>query len=232
MKAILLAAGFGTRLQPLTNTIPKCLVPVSGKPLLGIWLEKLIASGFDSFLVNTHYLSEQVEDYIGGSDYSKYVALVYENELLGTAGTLMRNLSFYGGMDGLLMHADNYCTADFNGFLYAHENRPDDCLMTMMTFRADTPSSCGIVELDDRGVVVGFHEKIECPPGDLANGAIYLLSSQLLFDLEDQYLDAADFSNDILPKLVGKIFSYESDGVFVDIGTPESYKMICDSFKE
>jgi mannose-1-phosphate guanylyltransferase len=76
-----------------------------------------------------------------------------------------------------LIHADNYCLADFTAFQQAHYNRPPECLMT---FRTDNPSSCGILELDERGVVIGFHEKVASPPGNLANGAVYILSAELL----------------------------------------------------
>ncbi|MGK7925265.1 MAG: nucleotidyltransferase family protein, partial [Spirulina sp.] len=180
MHALLLAAGYGTRLQPLTNTIPKCLVPIQGKPLLEIWLERLSQADINSFVINTHYLRDRVEKFIESSSYQDRVTLRYEPELLGTAGTLLANLDFFQGEDGLLIHADNYCLADFSTFIRAHQQRPPDCLMTMMTFRSETPSSCGIVELDDRNIVIGFHEKVQFPPGNLANGAVFLLSPQLL----------------------------------------------------
>jgi mannose-1-phosphate guanylyltransferase len=123
MRAILLAAGFGTRL-PLTNTMPKCLVPIHGQPLLGIWLERLTQAGIGPFLVNTHYLADQVEQFIAASPYRDQVTLVHESTLLGTAGTLMANLDFFQGEDGLLIHADNYCLADFREFMEAHRQRP------------------------------------------------------------------------------------------------------------
>lgn len=178
MRALLLAAGYGTRLRPLTNTIPKCLVPIKGRPLLEIWLNTLTQAGLGPFLVNTHYLADQVKEFIAASAYQDKVALSHEPMLLGTAGTLMANLSFFNGEDGLLIHADNYCLANFPAFVEAHRRRPSQCLLTMMTFRTETPSTCGIVELDAEGIVIGFHEKVASPPSNLANGAIYLLSAQ------------------------------------------------------
>ncbi|MDD3312116.1 nucleotidyltransferase family protein [Pseudodesulfovibrio sp.] len=223
MRAILLAAGFGTRLRPLTDTIPKCLVPINGRPLLDIWLDNLSRAGIGPFLVNTHYLSEQVEAYVRGSRFRNAVTLVHEPTLLGTAGTLLANADFLDGGDGLLLHADNYCKPDFAAFAAAHRARPQGCVMTMMTFRTATPSSCGIVELDERGVVVGFHEKSATPPGNLANGAIYLLSDEMLRILRADYGDAADLSTEILPHFVGRIFTYETSSFFLDIGTPATY---------
>lgn len=163
MRAILLAAGLGTRLRPLTYSVPKCLVPINGKPLLSIWLERLIEAGIGPLLINTHYLADRVNDFIRECPQHSWVSLVHECDLLGTAGTLIANLGFFKGEDGLLIHADNYCLADFRAFVRAHKARPTECLMTMMTFRTDSPSSCGIVQLDERGVVVEFHEKIASP---------------------------------------------------------------------
>lgn len=220
---MLLAAGLGTRLRPLTDTIPKCLVPIKGQPLLGIWLERLSQAGIGPFLINTHYLAEQVEAFIEASPYRKQARLVNELELHGTAGTLIANLDFFQGEDGLLIHADNYCLADFKVFQQAHANRPPDCLMTMMTFRTTDPSSCGIVELDERGVVVGFHEKVATPPGNLANGAVYILSAKLLDRLGTDLHTVADFSTEVLNRFVGYIYSYETSEVFLDVGTPETY---------
>ena len=224
MRAILLSAGLGTRLRPLSNTIPKCLVPVKGKPLLEIWLERLTQAGIGPFLVNTHYLASRVEAFIKSSSYRDKVTLVNELQLLGTAGTLIANLDFFQGQDGLLIHADNYSLADFSAFQKAHRNRPPECLMTMMTFHTTDPSSCGIVELDDRGVVIGFHEKVAKPPGNLANGAVYILSAELLERLGEELYAASDFSTEILHRFVGRIYSYKTSDVFIDVGTLENYK--------
>ena len=221
---MLLAAGFGTRLRPLTDITPKCLVTIKGQKLLGIWLESLWQAGIRSYLINTHYLAGQVIDFVESSPYRKNIKLVNENKLKGTAGTLISNLDFFQGEDGLLIHADNYCLADFSNFRKAHYNRPQECLMTMMVFRTDIPSSCGIVEVNTSGVGVGFYEKIKNPPGNLANGAVYIISSELIKILQCDYKNVRDFSNEVLPDLVGRIFCYETTDLFLDIGTPEAYE--------
>lgn len=223
MRALLLAAGLGTRLRPLTNTVPKCLVPIKGEPLLGIWLERLTQAEIGPFLINTHYLAEQVRTYIAASPHRHQISLVNEAELQGTAGTLIANLHFFNNEDGLMAHADNYCLADLKAFQQAHINRPKECLLTMMTFRTLDPSSCGIVELDERGVVTGFHEKVQNPPGNLANGAVYILSKKLLSMLCVEFKNAKDFSTEVMSQLVGRIYSYETPDLLLDIGTTETY---------
>jgi mannose-1-phosphate guanylyltransferase len=227
MKALLLAAGFGSRLRPLTDSVPKCLVPIGGRPLLEIWLSKLARAGIGPYLINTHYLNERVESFVTASEYAKDVSLVRENILLGTAGTLKANLGFFNGRDGLLVHADNYCDADIRCFVDAHRSRPKHCQMTMMTFRTDTPSSCGIVELDHHGVVQAFHEKSTTPPGDLANGPVYILSAELLRRMDIDFRNAVDFSTQVIPRLMGRIYAHEVSEIFLDIGTPESYEQAC-----
>jgi len=223
MRALLLAAGLGTRLRPLTDTIPKCLVPVKGQPLLDIWLERLTEAGVGPFLVNTHYLVDKVVAFIETSAFREQVTLVHEKEMLGTAGTLVANIDFFKGQDGMLIHADNYCLADLTAFRKAHINRPSECVMTMMTFQTDTPSACGIVELDERGVVIGFHEKVLNPPGNLANGAVYILSSDFLACMGNNFQTLNDFSTDVLHRFVGQIYTYQTNDVFVDVGSPLGY---------
>lgn len=226
MRALLLAAGLGTRLRPLTDTTPKCLMPVRGKPLLDIWLEDLSRAGVGPFLVNTHYLAEHVRRYVAESRFADQVQLVHEPELLGTAGTLNRNLDFFADGEGLLIHADNYCEADLAAFLRAHETRPAGCVMTMMTFATSNPSACGIVELDPRGVVIGFHEKKPDPPGNLANGAVYILSAELIELMRTRFAAATDFSTEVIPQLVGRIHTYETRETFVDIGSVAAYEAL------
>lgn len=223
MRAILLAAGFGTRLRPLTDFLPKCLVPIRGRPLLDIWLDKLTREGFGPFLINTHYLSEKVEGFVKNSKYNELVEIKHETELSGTAGTLIGNLNFFGGEDGILLHADNYCEASLAHLVKAHAGRPNSCLMTMMTFKARYPRRAGILEVDSTGIVVGFHEKSETPPGNLANAAVYVLSTELLSILERDFLEARDFSTEVIPKLLGKIFAVPASGYVIDIGTPDAY---------
>ncbi len=223
MKAILLAAGFGTRLRPLTDYIPKCLVPIKGKPLLEIWLENLTNAGLNSFLINTHYLAKKVDNYIENSQFHKNCVIKFEDKLLGTAGTVLNNFDFIGDEDCMLIHADNYCQENLKNFIIAHNQRPKHCLLTMMTFRTDNPIACGIVEINEDNVVIGFYEKVNDPPGNLANGAIYIISNDLIKLFKEENISVSDFSIEVLNNLLGKIYSYETKEVFIDIGNPKSY---------
>jgi mannose-1-phosphate guanylyltransferase len=222
MRALLLAAGFGSRLRPITDHTPKCLVPVQGVPLLGYWLELLGKAGVGPLLVNLHYLPEQVERFVTGSPYRERVTLVREENLLGTAGTLHANRTFCAGEPVMLVHADNLSRFEVAAFLERHRTRPAGCQITMMTFVSPTPESCGIVECDADGVVLRFHEKVANPPGNLANGAVYILEPGVLDFIAKT--GAADFSTEVLPHYLGRICTFHNDDYHRDIGTPESYQ--------
>lgn len=224
MRALLLSAGLGTRLRPLTNTIPKCLVPVHGKPLIEYWLDLLSDAGVSPVLVNLHYFANEVSDYINKSRYSSIVRTVYEEKLLGTAGTLLKNRNFFENKSFMLIHGDNLSRFDLKAFIARHTGRPSVCDMTMMTFTTPAPESCGIVELDSDGIVRAFHEKVKNPPGNLANGAVYILEPTIFNFLENIGKEVIDFSTDVLPNYVGRIFTFHNDIYHRDIGTMESYK--------
>lgn len=222
-RALLLSAGLGTRLRPITLHTPKCLVPIGGEALLGRWLRKLELAGCDSVLVNTHYLAEQVEAFLKSWQSSTMtVQTVHEPELLGTAGTLITNQEFFKGATGLLIHADNAMAGDVKDFLAAHRQRQSICQLTMLTFKTDIPSSCGIVEIDNHQVVQAFHEKLLMPPGNRANGALYAFEQDFLDHLNLMKPIPSDFSTEVIPRLLGRIQSWHTHHAYLDIGTPES----------
>jgi mannose-1-phosphate guanylyltransferase len=223
LRALLLAAGFGTRLRPLTLHTPKCLVPIGGQPLLAHWLHQLELISTEAALVNTHYLADQVEEFlISWQQGSMRLKRSYEPSLLGTAGSLLANQEFFTGYTGLLIHADNFSEADLGQLLAAHYQRPAGCLLTMLTFTTPRPSSCGIVEIDEEGIVVGFHEKVAEPPGNRANGALYVFDQQFLDWLAAHHPNASDFSTEVLPHCLGSIYTWHTSSLYIDIGTPEA----------
>ena len=146
----------------------------------------------------------------------------YERQLLGTAGTLLANSDFFQGSTGMLIHTDNATDTNLSKLIEAHHNRPRNCLLTMLTFLTDTPQSCGIVEIDSYGIVQSFHEKKKNPPGNYANGAVYVFEQKLLDILKASNEQLHDFSTEVLPRLIGRIYTHHTIDHFIDIGTPES----------
>jgi mannose-1-phosphate guanylyltransferase len=232
MRALLLAAGLGTRLKPLTDTIPKCLISIDGKPLLEYWITMLYKGGVFPLLVNLHYHADQVVKFIDDSPYKEFLVTVYEKKLLGTGGTLLKNREFFGDEPLMLVHADNLSLFDVRAFIKSHQNRPPGCEITMMTFKTPTPHTCGILEVDEKGRVQAFHEKVVDPSGDLANGAVYILEPALFDYLESLNKEFIDFSTEVIPYYMGRIFVFHNDVYHRDIGTIESYKTACKEFPE
>ena len=223
MKAILLTAGYGTRLRPLTDVLPKCLLPINGRPLLEYWFSMLVNAGVTSILVNLHYLPRIVKEWVRLTEYASNIKMVYEKSLFGTGGTLFQNRDFVGDEPVMLVHADNLCSTDFKAFINAHKSRPRGTEITMMTFDTPTPETCGIVEIDHDGVVRAFHEKVANPPGKLANAAVYFVEPSVMDFLASLNKSFIDFSTEVLPAYLGKIYTVHNGNYHRDIGNPESY---------
>lgn len=224
MKALLLAAGLGTRLRPITDSVPKCLVPIRGRPLLGYWFDLLLEGGIDRILVNTHYHADAVETFIAGSRWRERVTTVYEPSLLGTGGTVLRNRAWFGRPPFMVVHADNLSRFPVAEFIGAHRRRPAGAAMTMMTFDTDAPQTCGIVEVDPSGLVRRFHEKVANPPGRRANGAVYIFEQEVVDFLAGLERETIDLSTDVLPVFIGRIATYHNAVYHRDIGTLESLR--------
>ncbi len=223
MRALLLAAGLGTRLRPLTNKVPKCLVPIHGRPLLDYWLKTLLDHGVEEVLINTHYMASTVQYFVQQSAWKGKIKVVHEQRLQGTGGTMLANRSFFCEETFLVAHADNLTIFNMEDFMGSHRARPVGTDLTMMLFESDDPQSCGIVELNSKGVVEMFHEKTNSPPGNLANAAVYLLEPAVLDMMSSFGKAEIDFSTEVIPKLLGKIFTYRNTIYHRDIGTMKSW---------
>lgn len=222
IKAILLSAGYGTRLRPLTINKPKCLMEIDNEPVLGRWLKELKSIGCKYAIVNTHYLAEQVSKYLKSQKPSTMeISEQREEVLLGTAGTLMQNRQLFKGCTGVLLHTDNVTGSILQELLDAHLKRPKQCNITMLTFRTEEPSKCGIVEIDKNNIVTSFHEKVANPPGNIANGAVYIFEDSLFDEIDKIESPIKDFSADVLCHLIGKIYTHNTNKPYIDIGTPE-----------
>ncbi len=225
MKAVLLAAGFGTRLRPLTDRLPKCIVPIHGQPLLGIWIDMLVASGFEEILINTHYLPEMVRAYAQAHPSRHRLVLFHEPVLLGTAGTLRALAHQLGEEPFLCAHADNLARFDPVRFRQRHAERGKDVDITLLTFDTDQASACGVVEEDDLGVVTAFHEKAANPPCRRANGAIYIMEPRVIEFILGFSGAPLDLSTQVLPHFIGRMQTWYDPNTYLrDIGTPESLR--------
>jgi mannose-1-phosphate guanylyltransferase len=223
VKAVLLIAGLGTRLRPLTNSIPKCLLPINGEPLLGIWFEKLVAAGVSEVLINTHWLADQVSDYVEKNCPPELkVTVFYEQQLLGSAGTLAANRDFFGSDPFFIIYGDNLSDVNLADLYASHlKHRP---VLTLSTFEAEFPERCGIAEIDHQQIIQGFVEKPQTPLSNRAAAGIYVAGPEI-FDYfpQQKTLSVLDLGFDVIPRLIGKMRNYSIDKL-IDIGTFENYQ--------
>ncbi len=223
VRAVILAAGLGTRLRPLTDRTPKCLLPLAGRPLLDFWLDALGLAGVREALVNTHAHAEQVRDYIertnrrGGMRLTEF----HEPKLLGSAGTLAANRDYADAADQIVViYADNLSEVRLEEMLAFHRGHGDS--LSMLLFRAENPRACGIAELDAQGRIVSFVEKPQAPKSDLANAGVYVLDAAAYREIAD--LHAFDIGFDVLPRFIGRMRGWPLAGFHLDIGTPQAYQ--------
>ena len=218
MDALLLAAGFGTRLLELTESWPKCLMPIKGTPLLEYWIANIRQSPIERIFINTHAHAKVVEEFLRRPAFEKFINILHEPSLLGTAGTISRLNDEGIQFPLVVIHADNWCDMPVSKLLDYHVNqKPSNCLISMMTFISESPHSCGIVEVDHQGVVQAIHEKVKRPPTKLANGAVYVFDAEVVEYIVQYGLD--DISTQVLPNFIGRIATISNTGVHRDIGS-------------
>ncbi len=221
VRVLLLAGGLGTRLRPLTDHTPKCLVPVAGRPLLDYWLDRFREAGLRDLRINTHHLPEAVREYIDRVNATSEFRMseAYEAQLLGSAGTVMANRDLADdASEILIVYADNFSNVDLNELLRFHRSHGDP--MTMMLFRAPHPENCGIATLDAEHRIIDFVEKPKNPTSDLANAGLYVLSQEAYKEIAD--MQVFDIGFDVLPRFLNRMRGWASPGFHLDIGTHEA----------
>jgi histidinol-phosphate phosphatase family protein len=225
-QALLLAAGLGTRLRPLTDTVPKCLVPIDGRPLLDIWVECLIEAAINEARINTHALADAVRAYIEHVNARSKLRLIQSHEpvLLGSAGTITANADLADrAQEIVIIYADNLSDIDLRPLLSFHRQHGDP--LTMVLFQAPNPRACGIADMDAESRIVSFVEKPDEPASNLANAGLYVLSAAAYREIAE--MKAFDIGFDVLPKFVGRMRGWVWGGYYLDIGTREALDRAC-----
>ena len=222
MKAFLLAAGNGTRLRPITDRIPKCLVEIQGKPLLGIWFDLLRRYGVREILVNVHAHTITVREYVREHSQGLIVDILEEPELLGSAGTIVANRDWLGSeQDFLVLYADVLTNLNLEKMLRFHLTRR--AAATLGVYAAMNPEQCGITVVDINGIVRQFVEKPRHPPCNLAFSGVLIGTPTLLDSIPARI--PADLGFDVLPRLVNQMVAYRIKEFLLDIGTPENHRL-------
>lgn len=201
MKAMLLAAGLGTRLAPLTDHLPKCMVPVAGKPVLQHNIEWLRSQGVTDLVVNLHRYPEMVTDYFGdGRQFGVRLNYSPEAEMLGTAGALWGARRFLNSERFWVIYADNLINCSLKRMESLHLAKR--ATLTMALFWREDVSASGVAQLDSDGRIRAFKEKPAAHEvvSHWVNAGLYLCEAKVF-----QFIPtgrASDFGNDILPVML------------------------------
>ena len=224
---MILAAGEGTRLRPLTNSTPKPLIPIANIPLLERTLRWIGGQGVEEVVVNLYHRPQAIRDAIGDGQRVGLRRVHYslEESLLGTAGAVKRCEALFTGGPLFVIYGDNLIEADLKKLLAFHRLRGAEA--TIALFKAENPSACGIVTTDDSGKVTRFQEKPRPEEvfTDTANAGIYVLEPSALNDIPAE--GSYDFGSDLFPRLLSagrSLWATRLDGYVQDAGTPQGYR--------
>jgi mannose-1-phosphate guanylyltransferase len=201
--------------------MPKCLVPIAGKPMLQIWFDQCGRAGITEILINLHAHADQVGEFVTRHAGDLKVTLFEEPELLGSAGTLRANRDWLGEDEEFwVLYADVLNSLDFSAMLAAH--RDSGMAATLGTYRVEDPHRRGIVTADTENKITAFIEKPEEPPGNMAFSGIMVASPAICESIPAT--TSPDIGHDLLPRLIGKMNAFPIRDYLIDIGTHENYE--------
>lgn len=225
MKTVLLCAGLGERLRPLTNDIPKVMVPLAGKPLLQYTIETLKQEGITKFCLNIFYKGEVIKNHFGnGSKFGVRMTYLEEPILWGTGYALKQMRSWLEDAEFLIIYGDKYLEFDFAKFFAWH--REKNGLGSIVVGKTANPLGAGIMLLDKENRIIKFKEKPRPEEvfSDLSNKGICIFRPEVFDYIPDD--ESYDIGRDLIPKLISEnlpIFGYFTTEKIVDVGTPEKY---------
>jgi mannose-1-phosphate guanylyltransferase len=204
MRAMVMAAGLGTRLRPLTYEVPKPMVPVANRPVMELLLRLCVEQGFGQVVANLHWFPETIESRFGdGSELGLELTYVHEPELTGTAGGVRAARDFLTAEEGpfIVLAGDALTDIDLHELSEAH--RRNDGIATLATKSVPNVSEYGVVVIDGDGRVQGFQEKPDPSEAlsDLANCMMYVFEPEIFDYFPDD--DPVDFALDVFPALLG-----------------------------
>jgi D-glycero-alpha-D-manno-heptose 1-phosphate guanylyltransferase len=219
MEAIILAGGFGTRLQSVVPDLPKPMAAIQGRPFLAILLDALITAGFTSAILAVGYRYEAIRDYFGETYNSLSLAYSIETEPLGTGGAIALALKQIAGSQCFVVNGDTFLELDYQAMLANHlEERS---ILTVAVHEVPDANRYGALDIEENRIL-GFFEKGSSGPG-IINGGVYVLSTDL-FSRYD-FPTAFSFETDLLMVHVHELkpLAFPTAGFFIDIGVPEDY---------
>jgi D-glycero-alpha-D-manno-heptose 1-phosphate guanylyltransferase len=220
-EAIILAGGFGTRLQGVVKDVPKPMAPVNGRPFLTYILDYLIEHQYNKVILSVGYLHEKIEEYFGHQYKSLEIDYAVETEPLGTGGGIAYAMSKCASDNVLVINGDTMFKVNLTEF--EHFFAKSNSLLSIVLREVDDVSRYGSVSMGNNNLITLFSEKGVSSGRGFINGGIYMINRTLF----DKYPQPQKFSfeKDLMEKYYKQepFFAMPSNGYFIDIGIPEDY---------
>ena len=233
--AMILCAGFGTRLKKYTKKIPKPMLRLSGKPLLEHTIIHLSNYGICNIIINLHYFADEIISYFkDGSKWGIKITYSYEETPLGTAGAVKNVENNLTGIDDfLVLYGDVICNENYKDFIKFHKSKKDAVASIILHKRNRSNS---IVEMDNKSMIIRFIERpdkeIKNKNQNWVNSGLYSFNKKILNYIPQKVF--CDFPKDIFPILVseGCLYGYELKGYRCSIDSPKRYIKVQNDFKK
>jgi len=230
MKAVVMAGGFGTRIQPLTNSRPKPMLPIMNKPMMEHTMMTLKDLGITEFIVLLYFKPETIKDHFGdGSDFGIKITYVVPDDDYGTAGAVKLAQEYIGDDNFIIISGDLVTDFDFQKIFDYHAEKKSKLTITLTS--VDNPLEFGVVIADEEGKIEKFLEKPSWGEvfSDTINTGIYIIEPEILEYIPKN--ENYDFGKDLFPKLMREgidLMAGYSEGYWRDVGNPESYRDVYD----
>lgn len=215
---VILCGGLGTRLRPISNDLPKVLMPFAGRTFIDILMESLLPFGFRRFILCVGYLKEKVQTHFRKRGYE--VIFSEETEPLGTGGAVKKAFPLIECPSFLVMNGDSICPVDFSQFYTFHLQKGG--ILSILLAKPQTGQDYGAIKVDTYQRIISFREKNQCLKNMFINGGIYFMKR----DVFDHMPAEARFSleYDLFPKVIPVgCYGFRTESEVIDIGTPERY---------
>lgn len=229
-EAIILAGGFGTRLQSVVNDVPKPMAPINNEPFLNYVFDYLKHYQIEHVVLSTGYLSEKIVEYYKTDYKGIKVSYAKEEMPLGTGGGIRLAMTKCTTNDILVLNGDSFFDVDINIHYKNHISKHADCTLALR--KVDNAARYGTIVLGRENTIESFREKDNIEQAGLINGGVYILNRELYLKKTEE-AKAFSIEKDFYERKIKElqIFGFEYTGYFIDIGIPEDYKKAQDDFK-
>ncbi len=222
-EVVILAGGFGTRLQTVVNNVPKPMAPINGKPFLDYLLKYVSYYGIKKVVLSVGYLSEKIIAHYGSNYNGLEIAYAIEKEPLGTGGGIKKALEQCTSSEVLVLNGDSFFDINLRSFYNAHSDALSDCSLTLR--HLSNAARYGTITLDEFDLIEDFKEKNGEDKAGIINAGVYIVNRQTYNEETPKHKNFSiekDFFEKKINKL--KIHGFTYNGYFIDIGIPEDYK--------